>query len=160
MKIWNKIVFLDEDNTKLSPITEQMFRKKLAVHEEDVPTVCSRGNVVLFPEPVNQKIVEVAKTQGIDLSDYSAVQLSEEDLSAGTLVLAMDASSKAMVYDHYANAANIYTLKEYLGSAGDLKLPLGGTVEEYATIIGIISGLLDVLLERIYAENETEREKE
>ncbi len=160
MRIWNKIIFLDEDNTKLSPITEQMFRKKLAPYAEDAPAVCSRGNVVLFPEPVNQKIGEVAKSYEIDLSDYSAVQLSEEDLSPGTLVLAMDASSKAMVYEHYANAANIYTLKEYLGSAGDLKLPLGGTIEEYATIIGIISGLLDVLLERLYNENETEREKE
>ena len=161
MRVWNKIIFLDEDNTKLSPITEQLFRKKLAPHEEDAPAVFSRGNVVLFPEPVNQKIAEVAKSYEIDLSDYSAVQLSEEDLSPGTLVLAMDAASKAMVYDHYANAANIYTLKEYLGSAGDLKLPLGGTVEEYATIIGIISGLLDVLLERLYSENDTEgKEKE
>ena len=157
MRIWNKIIFLDEDNTKLSPVTEQLFRKKLASLKTEVPEVYSRGNVVLFPEPVNQKIVQVAKAYELDLSDYSAVQLSAEDLSQDTLILAMDASSKAMVYEHYANATNIYTLKEYLGSAGDLKLPLGGTLEEYATIIEIISGLLDVLLERVLSEDEKER---
>ena len=54
--------------------------------------------------------------------------------------------------DQYTNAVNVYTLKEYLGSSGDLKLPLGGTVDEYATIIEIISGLLDLLAAKIQEE--------
>ena len=77
-----------------------------------------------------------------------------DDLSSDTLVLAMDASGKAMVYERYMNAVNIYTLKEFLGSTGDLKLPIGGTVDEYATIVEIISGLLDLLLEKLYTEEE------
>lgn len=152
MRFWDKIIFLDEDNTKLSPVTEMLFKQKLAESFEETPDICSRGNVVLFPEPVNQKIVQVAKAYRIDLSEYCAVQLSERDLSGKTLVLALDASSKAMVYERYSNASNIYTLKEYLGSAGDLKLPLGGTLEEYATIIEILSGLLDALIDKLQAE--------
>ena len=149
MKKFQKIIFLDEDNTKLSPITEVIFRQKLEAAGIESILVCSRGNVVLFPEPVNQKIVRISNSCGLDLSEYSAIGLEKADLSPDTLVLTMDAASKDMVYEQYANAVNVYTLKEYLGSSGDLKLPLGGTVDEYATIIEIISGLLDLLVAKI-----------
>lgn len=156
MKSYKKIIFLDEDNTKLSPITEVLFRRKLEVAEKESVVVCSRGNVVLFPEPVNQKIARLAKAYGLDLSEYSAIALEKEDLSPDTLVLTMDAASKDMVYEQYTNAVNVYTLKEFLGSSGDLKLPLGGTVDEYATIIEIISGLLDLLISKIWEEKDDE----
>ena len=149
MKNYKKIVFLDEDNTKLSPITEVLFRQKLEEAGKESIVVCSRGNVVLFPEPVNQKIVRLSKAYGLDLSEYSATALEKADLSPDTLILTMDAASRDMVYEQYANAVNVYTLKEFLGSTGDLKLPLGGTVDEYATIIEIIGGLLDLLVLKI-----------
>lgn len=149
MKKFNRIIFLDEENTRLSPITAALFQQKLENAGKENIEVCSRGNVVLFPEPVNQKIARIAVSYGFDLSEYSAVQMEEKDLTQETLVLAMDAASKAMVYENFSHASNIYTLKEYIGSAGDLKLPLGGTVDEYATIIEIISGLLDLLIEKL-----------
>lgn len=154
MRSFNRIIFLDEENTKLSPITEVLLRQKLLDAGKTEISVCSRGNVVLFPEPVNQKIARISKSYGMDLSEYSAIQMEEKDLTPETLTLALDASSKTMAYETYANAKNIYTLKEYLGSAGDLKLPLGGTVDEYATIIEIISGLLDLLIEKLFSEEE------
>ena len=153
MKKFKRIIFLDEENTRLSPITAVLFQQKLKDAGKTDLAVCSRGNVVLFPEPVNQKIARISKSYGLDLSDYSAIQLEEGDLAPDTLVLAMDASSKAVVYERYSNAVNIYTLKEYLGSSGDLKLPLGGTIDEYATIIEIISGLLGLLMDKLYAED-------
>lgn len=156
MKQFRKIIFLDEENTRLSPITEVLFRQKLTNAGKEAPAVCSRGNVVLFPEPVNQKICRISKAYGLDLSGYSAVPFEERDLSPDTLVLAMDSASKQAVYERYANARNVYTLKEFLGSSGDLKLPLGGTVDEYATIIEIISGLLDLLVEKLFEEGAEE----
>ena len=152
----NRIIFLDEENTKLSPITAALFRQKLEAAGIIDVEVCSRGNVVLFPEPVNQKVERISESCGLDLSEYSAVQLEEKDLTPETLVLAMDVSSKGMVYEKFTNAANIYTLKEFIGSSGDLKLPLGGTLEDYATIIEIISGLLDLLIEKLYPAKEPE----
>lgn len=149
----NKIIFIDEDNTRLGPITEVIFRRKMEEAGREGIFVCSRGNVVLFPEPVNQKIVKLAESYGFDLSGYSAKELADNDLTSRTLTLAMDAAGKAAVYERFPSAANVYTLKEYLGSEGDLKLPLGGTMDEYATIIEIISGLLDMLLVRLSEES-------
>lgn len=153
MPRFNKVIFLDEDNTRLSPITEVLFRQKMEEQGKTGIFVCSRGNVVLFPEPVNQKIAKIAAGYGFDLSGYSAKELTDTDLTSKTLTLTMDAAGKAAVYEKFSGAANIYTLKEYLGSAGDLKLPLGGSIDEYATIIEIISGLLDVLLDKLFEEN-------
>ena len=154
MKKYNKVIFLGEDNTRLSPITEVLFRQKLKEAEKDDLLVCSRGIVVLFPEPVNQKLVRISQAYGLDLSEYHAIELKESDLSADTLTLAMDLSCKDMAYEKFPSASNIYTLKEFLGSSGDLKLPLGGSVDEYATIVEIISGLLDLLIEKLYNEDE------
>ena len=154
MKKYNKVIFLDEDNTRLSPITEVLFKQKLKEAGKDDLFVCSRGLVVLFPEPVNQKVTRISIAYGLDLSEYHAIELKESDLSADTLTLAMDIACKDMAYEKFPTASNIYTLKEFLGSSGDLKLPLGGTVDEYATIVEIISGLLDLLIEKLYNEDE------
>ncbi len=146
---YKKIIFLDEENTRLSPITEEMLRLKLREKGLQSPEVCSRGNVVLFPEPVNQKIVQVAKNKGLDLSEYSAKQLDETDLGADVLVLALDSQSRTKVFENFTSAGSVYLFKEYLGSTGDLKLPIGGTVDDYTVIVDMIGGLLDVLIEKI-----------
>lgn len=154
MRKFNKVIFLDEDNTRLSPITAVLFKQKMKDAGKEGLISSSRGNVVLFPEPVNQKIARISGTYGLDLSDYYAKELKESDFSSDNLILAMDTSSKTMAYEKFSGATNIYTLKEFLGSAGDLKIPIGGTVDEYATVIEIISGLLDVLVEKMFSEEE------
>ena len=146
MARFNRIIFLDEDNTRLSPLASVLFKKKIRAASIDGLNIASRGNIVLFPEPVNQKVVEIAKANDADLSSYAALALTEEDFSEKTLILAMDNGSKTVAYDRFSSAMNVHTLKEYLGSSGDLKLPLGGTLEEYETVVEILKGLLDNLV--------------
>ena len=151
---YKRIIFLDEENTRLSPLTAALFKRKVRQAGMDGLTVLSRGTVVLFPEPVNQKILEVAKTYEIDLSAYAARQLKENDFTDQTLVLTMDNASKMKAYARFASAGSVFTLKEFLGSSGDLKRPLGGTVEEYKTVMDIVSGLLDSLVKKLAAAEE------
>ncbi|MBR5930782.1 MAG: hypothetical protein IKZ95_02015 [Lachnospiraceae bacterium] len=151
---YKRIIFLDEENTRLSPLTAALFKRKARQAGLEDLSVLSRGTVVLFPEPVNQKIAEVAKQYEIDLSAYSARALREKDFTEETLVLTMDNASKMKAYARFASAGNVYTLKEFLGSSGDLKLPLGGTVEEYKTVMDIVSGLLDSLVKKFAASDE------
>ena len=155
MPNYRRIIFLDEENTRLSPLTAALFKKKMRQAGVEGLGVSSRGRVVLFPEPVNQKIGEVAKMEyHIDLSSYTAREITEADFSAQTLVLTMDNATKVKTYEQFASAANAFTLKEFLGSSGDLKLPLGGTVEEYKTVMDIVSGLLDNLVRKLFADEE------
>ena len=151
---YKRIIFLDEENTRLSPLTAAIFQKKAEENGLGEMKVLSRGTVVLFPEPVNQKIREVATQFDIDLSSYTATAITEKDFSEGTLVLTMDNASKVRTYGKIPIASNVFTLKEFLGSSGDLKLPLGGTVEEYKTVMDIVSGLLDTLIKKLLIEEE------
>lgn len=155
MPNYRRIIFLDEENTRLSPLTAALFKKKMRQAGYEGLRVSSRGRVVLFPEPVNQKIGEVARQYYIDLSSYTAREINESDFSAQTLVLTMDNATKVKTYEKYTSAANVFTLKEFLGSSGDLKLPLGGTVEEYKTVMDIVSGLLDNLVRKLFADEES-----
>lgn len=155
MPNYQRIIFLDEENTRLSPLTAALFKKKMRQAGIEDMRVTSRGRVVLFPEPVNQKIGEVARVEyHIDLSAHTAREIAEMDFSAQTLVLAMDNATKVKTYEQFTSAANVFTLKEFLGSSGDLKLPLGGTVEEYKTVMDIVSGLLDTLVRKLFADEE------
>ena len=146
-----KIIFLDAENTGLSPFAQALFIKKIKGYKSIDLKVLSRGNVVLFPEPVNQKLKEVAKDFGINLEHHSARQIDSGDFQ-GALILSMDTDSKTRIYRRNADAANVYTLKEYLGEIGDIKLPIGGTLEEYAEVCRSLDILLDKLLDKIRAE--------
>lgn len=152
MQNFSKIVFIDEENTRLGPLTAALFKKKARAAGLDKYDILSRGTVVLFPEPVNQKIIEIAKNYDIDLTPYSAIAVAEKDFGNENLVLSLDNASKKKVYDKFPSAVNVYTLKEYLGSSGDIKPPLGGTIEEFQTVMNIVDGLLDSLIKKIQGE--------
>lgn len=154
MAKFNRVIFLDEDNTRLSPLASVLFKKKIRAASVEGLNIASRGNIVLFPEPVNQKVVEIAKENDADLSSYAAIALTEEDFSDKTLILALDNASKTKTYDRFNSAVNVYTLKEYLGSNGDLKLPVGGSLEDYLTVIEILKSLLDKLVLKFSEEKE------
>ena len=122
MPNYRRIIFLDEENTRLSPLTAALFKKKMRQAGVEGLGVSSRGRVVLFPEPVNQKIGEVAKMEyHIDLSSYTAREITEADFSAQTLVLTMDNATKVKTYEQFTSAANVFTRKEWLGLGKEIR---------------------------------------
>ena len=149
MAQYNRIIFLDEEGTRLSPYAEVLMKWKLKERDITGVVILSRGNVVLFPEPANQKIAELARLKGLSLENYSARELDDSEFSESTLILALDAASKQRVYDRFPNAVNVYMIREFLGESGDIKLPLGGSIEEYAAVCATIDRVTDRLLEKL-----------
>ena len=146
---YNRIIFLDEENTALSPLAEKMLKKKLNKDNMFGINVLSRGNVVLFPEPVNQKLVELGHKFGLVLSDHTAEQMTPEDFEEGTLVLALDINSKVKAYSKYRGAANVYTLREFIGEQGDIKLQFGKSIEEYKDTCLLLDRSIELLKEKL-----------
>ncbi|MBR0382331.1 MAG: hypothetical protein IJH71_07850 [Eubacterium sp.] len=63
--------------------------------------VISRGQVVLFSEPVSERAVKILKDHGYkDVKERSA-QLSEEDLESADLVLTLDSNLAEKVKENY-----------------------------------------------------------
>lgn len=148
MSKFRKIIFLDEGNTILSPLAEGLMRLKLAKRGKSDIQVASRGSVVLFPEPVNPKIVEIAQIHGIHLLNYKAREIKESDFSESTLILTMDEMDKNRLYQKYKSAVNVFSIKSYLEKQGDLFPPIGGSIEEYANVCRELDLLLESLAEK------------
>lgn len=149
MSRYNKIIFLDEENTALGPLAQEMLISGLIKNSIFGFRVLSRGNVVLFPEPANQKIVEIAGNQGLDLTSHVASQMTNEDFEEGTLVLALDVNSKKKAYSKYESAANVYTLREYIGEQGDIKFQIGKNIEDYKDTCLLLERSIDILMEKL-----------
>ena len=95
--------------------------------------VLSRGLVVQFPEPMNQKSEAVLISNGIEVEGFASVQLSEADLTEGTLVLTMEQSQKEQIIEQFENAiqVEVYVLTEFVGDELEILDPYGGDLSVY-----------------------------
>lgn len=76
--------------------------------------VDSRGMIVLFPEPANQKAEAIMKSQQMTLESHEATPFSEKDLDDDTLVLTLEEPYKWKIVSEYENVKNVFTLNEYI----------------------------------------------
>ena len=146
---YKRVIFLDEEGNGLSPYADFLLKQKLQERGIEGIEVSSRGAVVLFPEPANQKIKELAKMKGLSLEDYQAEALNGTEFSDSTLILTFNAAGKQRIYDNFPGALNVYTFREFVGESGDITLPLGGTLEEYRNVCAVVDRVMDRLLEMI-----------
>ena len=95
--------------------------------------ILSRGLVVQFPEPMNQKAEAVLISNGILTDGFISEQLTEEDLTEGTLVLTMEESQRDRIIEQYDNSiqADIFVLTEYVGDELEILDPYGGELPVY-----------------------------
>lgn len=85
--MWDKVVFVCKSDTCRAPMAAALLRECSLKREIEI---LSRGLVVLFPEPLNQKASAVLISNGINLEGYMSEQLVAEDVDDHTLVLVME----------------------------------------------------------------------
>ena len=149
MTKFRKIIFLDEEGTELSPYAEVLLKQMMKDRGIEGIEVESRGNIVLFPEPANQKIAELVRRKGLSLDEYTATALQDTEFSESTLILTFSADSKQKVYDSFPGAVNVYMMREFVGETGDIVLPVGGSIEEYNAVCAVVDRVADRLLEQL-----------
>lgn len=127
---YSRILFVTDSDTSSGPLAAALLRHYMVLEQVDID---SRGLVVLFPEPMNPKTVAIAASKGIDLN-RSSTQIESSDFGQDVLVLVLDETKKQTVYDDYAEAVNVYTLKEFINEAGSIINPDGGELADYAKL--------------------------
>ena len=147
---YKRIIFCSKDCTYRAPVAAEILRRQLQ-QLKDVGNIriSARGRVVLFPEPVNGKAVAIGHSKGYDLEKYTAVELEARDMGAETLVLVMTEADKQKVYDNFDSAINVYTIKEFIGAAGDVEIPFGKSLAEYGESFNQIEQLVGQVAEKI-----------
>lgn len=148
---YNKIIFVSTENTCLSPLAEALMKKEI---ENTDMLVESRGLVVLFSEPANQKAASVAGSRGLNLEEHKSQELLEEDFGSDVLILVMSKQNKQKIYEEFKDAVNVYTIKEFVGEIGDLKTPYGGGIKEYTDSHENMERLIRKVAEKLAGEEE------
>ena len=137
---YSKIIFVDEDDNSRSAMAKIIAQSKLSLA---TIVVESRGLVVLFPEPINQKVAAVLISKGYNVEEHEGKQLMQEDIGDDVLILTMEDNQKEKIWMNYGNAANVYTLAEFIGGSGDLAPLFGEALPEYGKGYELMDTLID-----------------
>lgn len=130
MKQYNRIIFVAESGTCRAPMAAGILGQYSLKHPVEILT---RGLVVLFPEPLNQKAEAVMISNGINMEGFMSVQLTEEDFTDDTLVLVMERAQLEKVFEKFpaADPENVHVLTELVGDELEILDPYGGTLQSY-----------------------------
>lgn len=126
--MYDRIIFVCEGNHSKGPMAETIY--KSLTENESIPAI-SRGLVVLFSEPVNEKAVSVLENHGLTCAVEFSKELTKEDITENTLILTMTDKQKKQAIDKYEIENDIFSIKEFNGEEGEVKDPYGGTLVDY-----------------------------
>ena len=143
MKQYNRLIFVDTDDTRRAPMAEMIMKYKFLLGPL---TVDSRGLVVLFPEPVDQKAEAVLASNGYTMEGYRSAQLTQEDIADDVLLLTMEDDQKTKIWEQFECAKHVYTLTEYVKASGDISPLYGEPLMVYGQCFERLSRLIDDLV--------------
>lgn len=151
MKDYDRIIFVDSDDTARSVMAAALMRRHDLLSE---PQILSRGLVVLFPAPVNQKVEAIMASHDLDVTAHQAQQLSGEDVTPRTLILVMEESQRSKVSELISGPAEVHTISEFTGFSGDIEPLFGAELSEYGKCYDLLNELIRIAAARINEEEE------
>lgn len=143
---YRRIIFLSNTDTSRGPMSAELLRQ-CTLEQEYI--IDSRGLVVLFPEPANQKAEAIMKSGQMTLEGHFSVIFSSDDLQDDTLVLAMDESQKWKIVSEYENIKNVYTLNEFVEDNTEIPNPYGKPLTAYGECYEILRMLINKLTNKL-----------
>lgn len=148
MKRYSKIIFVCESGTSRAPMAEAIMKEYTIKYPVEIE---SRGLVVLFPEPMNQKAEAVLISNGINMPKKMSHPLESSDLSPDNLILAMEAGQKEKILEEYEEAsdANVEVLTELVGDELEILNPYGGTLQAYGLCYETLNNTVQKLVNLI-----------
>ena len=130
MKKYKRIIFVGRSGTLREPMAVGIIKDSFLLEEIEV---LARGLVVAFPEPMNQKAEAVLISNGIDMSGFASVPLSDKDVDGDTLLLTMEAAQRDRVLKMLPriNENQVFVLTEFVGDELEIIDPYGGSLAAY-----------------------------
>ncbi len=145
---YEKIIFLCNDNTSLSPMAESLF---VSLYQGEPVYVASRGLVVLFPTPCNGKTVAILDHHGLPILREVSAELRETELTENTLVIAMTDKDYARLRRRFPRVASC-TLHALAGEDREVYNPYGGELEAYELCFREMSRMMKKAINQLAEE--------
>lgn len=143
---YRTVVFVSGTDSTRGPMAAEMLRHR-NLRQEYV--IISRGMVVLFPEPVNQKAEAIMKSAQMSLDNHISRSFDEDNIQDDALILAIDESQKMKIISEYGNVKNLYTLNEFLGVDTEIPDPYGKPLTAYGECYEVLNNMIDRLEEKL-----------
>ena len=143
MKKYDRLIFVSNSDTCRGPMAEAILKSKFLLSELEVE---SRGLVVLFPEPVNQKAEAILVSHGLTMKDHTAKMLEQEDFDERTLILVMEDALKQRIFQEHENVQNTWQLSEYIKEETDVTEPVGGSLADYGACYELLDCMISSLV--------------
>ena len=150
---YRRILFVSNSDNSRGPMAAEILRHEPLKQEYEIG---SRGMVVLFPEPANQKAEAIMRSKQMTLSSHEATQLEEADLDNDTLVLTFTEAQKWKIVSDYANVKHVYTLNEFIEDDREVRSSHGQPLVGYGENFELLSELLKKLADKL---NKEEKQK-
>ncbi len=146
MQKYRRIIFVSSADNCRGPMAAELLRNQELQQEYKIE---SRGMVVLFPEPANQKAEAIMKSRQMTLCSHGAVQFSDKDLDEDTLVLTMEESQKWKIITEYEFVKHVYTLSEFVEIDEEISSPYGQPLTEYGRVFEILQRMVEKLAAKL-----------
>lgn len=143
---FRRIVFVSDTDTCRGPMAAELLRHQ-DLRQEYV--IDSRGMVVLFPEPVNQKAEAVMKSAQMTMAAYTATAFSDAEIDEEILLLTMNESQKNKILAEHGETISVYTLTEFVGVEGEVLNPYGKALHAYGECMEKLSDLIILLTQKL-----------
>ena len=165
MKEFERIIFVGRSGNCREVMAAELLKTKPLWHK---PEILARGLVVLFPEPLNQKVEAIMSGKGFQPGNYMSAQLEAEDITENTLVLTFEKSGISKIQSKFPDVPYLYVLTDVSGDELEILDPTGQDLITYGicyeTLEKSISKLATVLNDGTFsfdqtADSETENER-
>ena len=155
--MWDKVIFVCKSGTCRAPMAAALLRECSLKREIEIE---ARGLVVLFPEPLNQKVSAVMISNGINLEGYMSEQLVAEDVDANTLVIVMEAKEIPPVLTIIGEdkLSQVQVLSTLVGEELEIMDPYGAPLPSYGLCFESMSKTIKKLAVWLNEQGETEHE--
>ncbi|MBC9784531.1 low molecular weight protein arginine phosphatase [Heliobacterium chlorum] len=145
------LLFVCTGNTCRSPMAQVLAQKGIAQRglKEQVK-VASAGTMAWPGAPASAHAQKVMADRNLDLSEHASRPLDEALIREADLILTMTGSHRDMVLQAApGNDGKVFSLREFIGTEGDIADPFGRNEQAYACCAGEIEEAIEKALDRI-----------
>lgn len=155
--MWDKVIFVCKSGTCRAPMAAALLRECSMKREIEI---LARGLVVLFPEPLNQKVDAILISNGINMEGYMSEQLVAEDVDEHTLVLVMEEKFLPQVAAILGEdkMSQVHVLTALVGEELEIMDPYGAPLPSYGLCFESLSKTVRKLANWLNEQEETAHE--
>lgn len=143
-----KVLFVCTGNTCRSCMAEAIFN---SLCDNEYLTSSSAGMAVVKHSKTSKNALAVLKNNvNFDIIEREAAQLTEDMLKEADLILTMTSFMKKMIGSTFPIFTDkVFTLKEYVGSNGDISDPYGGDLDIYLKTFNELKDCISLLIKKL-----------